>query len=337
MKFAQLIAGEWVDASDGATWDLVDPATEQVIDRVPFGNADDARRAVDAAARAFPEWSATNPYRRAEILERAARLLVERAEEYARYTTEESGKPIGQARAEWLSAPNYLRYAAEEAKRLGGRIVPARLPGRRIDVTYQPLGVVGIITAWNFPVYNPNRAAASALAAGCTVVIRPSEYTPRSAMLYAAALVDAGIPPGVVNVINGEPRAMADVHMKDPRVRKVAFTGSVRVGKELMTKAASTITRLSLELGGNAPVIVFPDVDVEAVAAGAVAAKNRNAGQVCIAPQRFYVHSSIADRFTKAVADLQSREVLGHGLDPANHHRTPNQPGPAAAGAAHRG
>ncbi len=312
----QLIAGEWVGAVDGKTYDLINPATEETIEALPYGGKADAEAAIDAAAEAFPAWSATNPYQRAAILQRAADLIVERADENGRLTTEESGKPLAQSRAEWLGAPNYLIQAAEEAKRIGGRIIPSRAPGRRIDVTYQPMGVVGVITAWNFPVYNVNRAVSSALAAGCTVVIRPSEYTPRSAMAYARALHDAGIPAGVVNVVNGSPHEMGQAMLDDHRLRKIQFTGSVRVGKVLMDGASRTVTKLSLELGGNAPVLVFPDVDdLEAVAASGVTAKYRNAGQVCIAPQRFLVHSSIADQFTKAAAAASDREVVGNGLD----------------------
>ena len=313
----QLIGGEWVDAANGATWDLVDPGTELVIEEVPYGDGTDAITAIDAASEAFEGWASTNPYQRATILRRAADLLNERADDYARITTEESGKPLAQARAEWLSAPNFLTYAAEEATRLGGRIVTSRLSSRRIDVIYQPLGVVGVITAWNFPVYNVNRAVSSALAAGCTVVARPSAYTPRSAMLYGQALVDAGVPAGVVNVVNGDARGMGQAMLDDSRLRKIQFTGSARVGRLLMDGASRTITRLSLELGGNAPVIVFPDVEVEAVAASGVAAKFRNCGQVCIAPQRFIVHSSIADRFVEAAAAASDQEVIGHGLDAA--------------------
>jgi acyl-CoA reductase-like NAD-dependent aldehyde dehydrogenase len=314
----QLIGGEWADASDGGTWDLVNPATEDVIEAVPYGTAEDARAAIDAAASAFGEWAAKTPFERAAVLMRAAEVITERADDYARLTTEESGKPFAQSKAEWLSAPNYLVYAAEEAKRLGGRIIPSRVAGRRIDVTYQPLGVVGVITAWNFPVYNVNRAVSSALAAGCTVVVRPSEYTPRSAMLYGAALADAGVPAGVINVINGDPDGMGQAMLDDPRLRKIQFTGSVRVGKILMDGASRTVTKLSLELGGNAPVIVFPDVsDLEAVAASGVTAKYRNCGQVCIAPQRFFVHSSIAEQFTGAAAAASEREVVGNGLDAA--------------------
>jgi acyl-CoA reductase-like NAD-dependent aldehyde dehydrogenase len=316
--YLQLIGGEWVPAARGGTWHLVNPATEQVVDTVPFGDAADVTAAIDAAAAAWDAWANTNPYERAAVLMRAAALLGERAEQYAAVTTEESGKPHAQAVAEWQSAPNYLIYAAEEAKRLGGRIIPARAPGRRIDVTYRPLGVVGVITAWNFPVYNVNRAVSSALAAGCTAVVRPSEYTPRSAMLYGRALADAGVPAGVINIVSGDPPSMAQAMLDDRRLRKIQFTGSVRVGKLLMDGASRTVTKLSLELGGNAPVLVFPDVeDLEAVAASAVTAKYRNCGQVCIAPQRFLVHHSIADQFTKAVSAASEREVIGNPADPA--------------------
>ncbi|MFO7548856.1 MAG: NAD-dependent succinate-semialdehyde dehydrogenase [Acidimicrobiia bacterium] len=317
MNHLQLIDGEWAGAVSGATRALVAPATEEIVDELPYGDAEDARRAIDAAHRAFATWAEMNPYERATILERAADLLVERADDYAPVTAEESGKPLSQSRAEWLSAPNYLRYAAEEAKRLGGRWIPSRLPGRRIDVTYRPLGVVGVVTAWNFPVYNPNRATSSALAAGCTVVIRPSSYTPRSAILYAAALHDAGAPPGVVNVINGAADPMSSTMLDDPRVRKMAFTGSSEVGKHLIEGSARTVTRLALELGGNAPVVVFPDVDdLAAVVEAGVTAKLRNCGQVCIAPQRYYVHASIAGEFAELAVAAMERQRLGNPVDP---------------------
>ncbi|MEQ1566126.1 MAG: aldehyde dehydrogenase family protein [Myxococcota bacterium] len=310
------IGGRWTGARSGRTRALLDPATEQPVDEVAYGDASDAELALDAAAAAFPEWAARTAYDRAAVLDKAAALIAERVDAYARRTTEESGKPLAQSKGEWAGAPNYLRTAAEEARRLGGRSIPSRLRDRRIDVTYLPLGVVGVITAWNFPVYNPNRAAASALAAGNTVVIRPSEYTPRSAFDYARAFDDAGLPPGVLNVVNGEAHPIGQRMLDDPRCRKIAFTGSTRVGKLLMDGASRTVTRLALELGGNAPVLVFPDVDVEAVARAGVTAKLRNAGQVCIAPQRFVVHASVLERFTAAAAAAAAAQVVGHGLDP---------------------
>jgi len=311
-----LIGGEWLRARRGASRPLVDPATEAAVAELPYGDAADAQAALDAAAAAFPAWARKTPYERAALLHSAADLIASRVEAYARRTTEESGKPLSQSRGEWSNAPLYLRFAAEEACRMGGHWIPSRTVGRRIDVSYQPLGVVAVITAWNFPVYNVNRAVASALAAGCSVVVRPSELTPRSAFDYARAFVDAGLPPGVLNVINGDPHEMGQALLADARCRKLAFTGSVGVGKLLMDGASRTIKRLALELGGNAPVIVLPDVDVGAVARAAVSAKLRNAGQVCIAPQRFIVHASIAASFAATAADAMSREVVGHGLAP---------------------
>ncbi len=315
--FKQLINGQWVEASDGGTWDLLNPATEDLIQQIPYGTADDATAAVDAAERAFAAWSSLTAYKRSKVLDEAARYIEANLDDFARITTEESGKPFSQARAEWAGAPNQLRWAAGEAERLYGRWIPSRVASRRIDVTYQPLGVVGVITAWNFPVYNQMRAISSALAVGCTVVARPSEYTPRSAMLIGRALAEAGLPEGVLNVINGDPEGMGQVMLDDKRVKKIQFTGSTRVGRLLMDGASKTVTRLSLELGGNAPVIVFPDAeDIAAVAKNAMTTKVRNNGQVCIAPQRFYVHGSVADEFAEVAVATAESQVVGNGLDP---------------------
>ncbi len=312
----QLIGGEWVAAASGGTWDLIDPGSERVVQRVPFGGAADARAGVDAAAAAYPAWAAKTAYERAEVLERAAAWIRANVDDLAPITTEESGKPLGDARGEWLSATGYLTWFAGEGIRAYGRTVPARVAGRRISVLPQPLGVVATITAWNFPVYNIVRTWAAALAAGNTVVGRPSEFTPRSAMLLAQALQEGGAPAGVVNVVNGDPEAMGQAFLDDARVRKIAFTGSPRVGRLLMDGASRTLTRLALELGGNAPVIVFPDVpDLGRVAALAARFKARNAGQVCIAPQRYFVHASVAEEFTARVVDAMRDLKVGHGLE----------------------
>lgn len=312
--FKQLIGGEWVDANQGGVWGLVNPATEDILMEVPFGDGGDASAAIDAAAAAFPAWSKKTPYQRADVLMKAATWVLEHAEAMAAVTTEESGKPLGESLAEWRSAANYLIWFAEEGKRAYGRVIPARVPGRHIMVIQQPIGVIGSITAWNFPVYNVVRCWAAALAAGCTVVGRPSEYTPRSAMMLAQALHESGAPAGVINVINGDPAAMAQAMLKDPRCRKISFTGSTRVGKLLMDGASETVTKLALELGGNAPVIVFPDVNVKNVAQQSVAWKYRNAGQVCVAPQRFYVHSQIAEEFIDHAATFSRAIKVGDGL-----------------------
>lgn len=313
--YQQYIGGEWCSASNGATWDVLNPATEEVVRTVPFGTAADCQRAIDAAASALPAWAGKTPHERGALLKRAADLMRARAEDLARTTVLESGKPLAQARGEWMVSADLFEWFAEEGKRAYGRVVPARLAGRRMFVLRQPVGVVGVITAWNFPAYNVSRASAAALAAGCTVVARPSEYTPLTAMELVRILAEAGVPAGVVNLVNGEPGPMGEAMMAHPACAKVHFTGSVRVGKLLMDMASKTVTRLSLELGGNAPVLVCGDVDLETIAAGAVAAKFRNSGQVCVAPQRFLVQRRVADEFLDRVARRVETLRVGPGLD----------------------
>ena len=314
--YKERIGDAWCEAVGGNARDVLNPATEEPILAVPFGDARDCRAAIDAAHAAFASWSNRTAYERAAILMRAASLMRERAAELARTTVLESGKPLVQARGEWLVAADLYEWFAEEGKRAYGRWVPPRVASKRELVLRQPLGVVGLITAWNFPAYNVARAAAAALAAGCTLVIRPSEYTPMTAMEMVNLLVEAGLPPGVVNLINGESASMGREMLDNPRCAKIHFTGSQRVGKLLMDGASKTVTRLSLELGGNAPVLIFPDADMAQLAAGAVAAKFRNAGQVCISPQRFLVHDRVAEQFTEQVVAQVARLKLGEGLDP---------------------
>jgi len=314
-----LVDGRWRGAADGGHWALVDPGRGETIAEVPYARSEaaaaDATAAVDAAHRAFATWSRLSPYQRAEVLERAASWIRGRADALARCTSEESGKPLGEAKAEWLSACNYLTWFAAEGARAYGRTIPARTPSRRIEVLLRPAGVVATITAWNFPVYNVVRSLAAALAAGCTVVVRPSELTPRSAMALAQSLHESGAPAGVVNLVNGDPEPMARVCLDDPRVRQLAFTGSPRVGRLLMDGASRTLTRLTLELGGNAPVLVFPDVDVLEVARQFASWKQRNAGQACVAPQRLLLHEDVADAFTEALVAETAGLRVGHGLE----------------------
>jgi succinate-semialdehyde dehydrogenase/glutarate-semialdehyde dehydrogenase len=268
--YQQHINGAWTGAAGGGTWDVINPATETVVRTVPFGGREDCHTAIEAAARAFPEWSRRTPYERGAILQRAAARMREVVDEAAHAMVLECGKPLAQARGEWMVAADLFDWFAEEGKRAYGRTIPSRIATKRMTVLRQPLGVVGVITAWNFPAYNPARAWAAALAAGCTVVGRPSEFTPLTAMAMTEVLVEAGIPSGVLNLVNGDPDAMGQEMLDHPACRKISFTGSVRVGKLLMDGASRTVTRLSLELGGNAPVIVLPDVDLEQVAGGAI-------------------------------------------------------------------
>jgi acyl-CoA reductase-like NAD-dependent aldehyde dehydrogenase len=314
--YQQYIDGDWVDAANGHTWKVVNPATEDVVREVPFGDASDCQAAIDAAARAFRGWSSRTAYERAAVLRTAADRMRERAGELAKTTVQECGKPLAQAKSEWVVAADLFEWFSEECKRAYGRTIPSRRPGKRLLVLRQPIGVVGIITAWNFPAYNPARAWAAALAAGCTVVARPSELTPLTAMEMTNILVEAGIPAGVMNLINGEPESMGQMMLDHPDCRKISCTGSVRVGRILMDGASRTLTRVSLELGGNAPVLIFPDADVQALAQSAVGIKYRNAGQVCTAPQRFLIHRRVNDEFAELLVPHVEALALGNGLDP---------------------
>lgn len=313
--YKQYIKGEWTDASNSKTWDVINPATEEVLATVPFGNDVDCRTAIDAAADGFKIWSRTNPFDRAAILKKASALMHERLNEFAKITVLESGKPLAEAIGEWRVSANFFEWFAEEGKRHGGRVVTANRNNKRMSVLYQPIGVVGAITAWNFPAYNPARCWAAALGAGCSVVAKASEYTPLTAINLMQCLHDAGLPKGVMNLINGQADLIGKEMLENPLVRKISFTGSTRVGKILMDGASKTNTRLALELGGNAPVLIFPDVDIKKVAEESVSAKLRNAGQVCIAPQRYLVHEAVADDFVEHAANRMKNINVGFGLD----------------------
>lgn len=310
------INGKYVSAVNNGFWEVIDPATEERVDTVAYGDEKDAAAAISAAGMAFETWSKLSPWSRAEILRRAAEIIRKNVSEYAILTTRESGKPIAESKGEWNVAANLFEWFAEEGKRSYGKVIPSQRSDKRMQVIYQPMGVIGIITAWNFPAYNPARAVAAALAAGSTVVLKASEYTPLTAFLMAEALHEAGIPAGVFNCINGDAAAIGNEMLQNPLLKKISFTGSTRVGKILMNGAAITNTKLALELGGNAPVIIMDDVDVDAVAKSSVATKFRNCGQVCIAPQRFYIHEKIFDAFEAAVKKHAASLKMGHGTDP---------------------
>jgi succinate-semialdehyde dehydrogenase len=315
VEFKQYIDGQWVDALNGGTWNVTDPGTEETIMPVPFGNADDARAALVAAKKAQPAWAARTAYERAAILMKVAEMIRARADEFAPLTTRECGKPLTESRGEWLVSADLLEWFAEEGKRAYGRTIPNRRPGKRLMVVYHPIGVIASITAWNFPVWLLARVWGAALAAGCAVVGRPSELTPLSAMILTNLFVEAGLPPGVLNLVNGEPEAMGQQFLSNPICRKISFTGSTRVGKILAQGAAQNMTRLSLELGGNAPTIVFPDYDLESAVKQAIFSKYRNNGQTCVSPQRFYVHHSIHEQFVDRAGEMVRALKVGHGLE----------------------
>jgi acyl-CoA reductase-like NAD-dependent aldehyde dehydrogenase len=309
------INGEWTDSHDHQKWQLINPATEQLIQEISYGNTIDAQNAIAAADVAFQTWRKTSPFQRAAYLKTAADYLRTHIEKIALDTVYECGKPLVEARGEWMVAANLFEWFAEEGKRAYGRTIPSSRLDKRMSTIYQPIGVVGVITAWNFPAYNPARAVAAALAAGCTVVCKPSEYTPISGIHLAKALEFAKIPNGVFNLLIADAKSVGDEFLKNPKVRKISFTGSTRVGKLLMDGASKTHTKLSLELGGNAPVLVFPDADIEALAKASSIAKFRNNGQVCVAAQRFIVHESVAKQFAKKVAQYVSELKVGYGWE----------------------
>ncbi|MEP7286411.1 MAG: NAD-dependent succinate-semialdehyde dehydrogenase [Chloroflexota bacterium] len=315
VKFQQYIDGQWLDALNGNTWDVINPATEEKIATVPFGNAVDARRALDAAQKAQSAWAERTVYERAAILKKAADLVRERADELAPIMTQECGKPLSESRGEWVVTGDLLEWFAEEGKRAYGRTIPNRRAGKRLMVVYHPIGVIASITAWNFPAWLLGRVWGAALVAGCAVVARPSELTPMSAMVLTNILEEAGLPPGVLNLVNGEPDSIGKEFLTNPICRKISFTGSVRVGRLLMRRAAENLTRLSLELGGNAPVIVFPDTDIESAVKQSIFSKFRNNGQVCVAPQRFYVHKDVYEDFLDRTAALTRDLKVGNGLE----------------------
>ncbi|MCY4020713.1 MAG: NAD-dependent succinate-semialdehyde dehydrogenase [Chloroflexi bacterium] len=315
MRFKMLIDGEWTDAAEGATWAVVNPATEEKVADVPFGGADETSRAICAAEAALPRWQGMTAYERGQILRDIADTIRAKVDQLAPIMTAECGKPLGEAAGEWGACADLFDWFAEEGKRAYGRAIPARKPGKRLLSLPQPLGVVATITAWNFPAYLLARKWAGALAAGCTIVGRPSELTPMSAMALVNVMVEAGLPKGVVNLINGDPQLMGDAIMSDPRVRKVSFTGSQRVGQILMRQAAQGIKKLSMELGGSAPVLVFADCDLAWAAQQGVMAKFRNNGQVCISPTRFYVEAPALEEFLDCARVETEKLVIGNGMD----------------------
>lgn len=310
------INGEFISALSGPTEKLVNPATEEVINEMTWSNGDDCKAAINAANTAFKTWSKTNVYQRASILKKAADIIRGNVSTYAKSTVMESGKPMVEAKAEWMVAANLFEWFAEEGKRAYGRTIPANRNDKRMMTIWQPMGVVGVITAWNFPAYNPARAWAAALAAGCTLVTKGSEFTAMSTNHLAEALIEAGLPAGVLNNLVGDAASIGEELLANPSVKKISFTGSTRVGKILMDGASKTNTKLSLELGGNAPVIISHDVNVEALAVASVTAKLRNAGQVCIAPQRFFVHEKIYDQFLSIASDAIKNIKVGYGWEP---------------------
>lgn len=309
------IGGKWSPASSGKTLGVDNPATEEVIAEVAFGTRDDCKKAIAAAAQAMPAWMKLTPYDRAKVLKKTADLMRERADNLARTLTMEQGKPVPEAKAEVLHSADTFEWFAEEGKRAYGQVIPNSAPGKRHLTIKHPVGVVGAIGPWNFPITLQARKIAPALAAGCTIVCKPASQTPLSLIGVFECLIDAGLPPGVANLVMGSASEISNEFMQNEAVKKISFTGSTEVGKQLMRQAADQVKRLSLELGGHAPFIVFPDADPEAVAKAAVLGKFRNNGQVCISPSRFFVHKDVQKKFTEVAVEEAKKLKMGNGLE----------------------
>jgi succinate-semialdehyde dehydrogenase / glutarate-semialdehyde dehydrogenase len=310
------IGGKWRKSSDNQRFDVIDPATEKTVASVASASVEDARAAVDAASAAMEGWAAKKPRERAEVLRKAFELIIRDTERFAKLMTIENGKALPDSRAEVAYAAEFFRWYAEEAVRNIGEVSRAPSSGARIFVQHKPAGVAVLVTPWNFPAAMATRKIGPALAAGCSVVLKPASETPLTMLALMPVMEEAGVPPGVINVVPSRRSGpVVDAMLKDPRVRVVSFTGSTEVGRKLLHAAADNVVKPAMELGGNAPFIVFDDADVDAAIDGAMIAKMRNMGEACTAANRFYVHEKVHDEFAKKLTARMQALKVGNGLD----------------------
>jgi len=310
------LGGEWADADDASTITVTNPATGETIGTVPHMGAAETRRAIEAADKAWPAWRRKSAKERAAILRRWYELMMENADDLALLMTLEQGKPLTESKGEVAYAASFFEWFAEQAKRIEGDVLEPPAPKLRILVTKEPVGVCAAITPWNFPAAMITRKVAPALAAGCPIVLKPAGLTPFSALAMADLGARAGVPPGVFSVVTGDSGAIGGELCANPTVRKLSFTGSTEVGRQLMAQCAPTLKKLSLELGGNAPFIVFDDADLDAAVEGAIASKYRNMGQTCVCANRIYVQDSVYDAFAEKLAAAVGKLKVGNGVEP---------------------
>jgi len=311
------VNGEWRQTKSGKTFEVHNPATGELLARCADAGREETRQAIEAAHAAFPAWAQTPAVQRAQFLSKAAQLMNQRVDELAKLLTQENGKPLEESRMETIVAAAFLQWNAEEARRIYGEVIPSHAVDKRVLTIKQPVGVVAAITPWNFPTSMVTRKVGPAVAAGCTVIMRPARATPLVAVAIFKIFEEAGFPKGVVNLVTGTKSAeMGDEMATNPLVRKLTFTGSTEVGKELLAKCAGTVKRTSLELGGHAPFIVFDDADVEKAAQAVVLSRFRNAGQTCICTNRVYAQKPIAKQLAAKIAELTKGLRVGNGLDP---------------------
>jgi len=314
-KLEMYIDGEWRQGSTGKSEDVLNPATEEVLGQLPHASTKDLDDALDAAKRGFEVWRRTNANERGKVLRTVADLMRANADSLAHIMTVEQGKPLAESKGEILGTAERFEWLGEEAKRIYGKILPPTPTGAVQEIVYEPVGVVLGLSPWNFPAMMPANKIGHALAAGCSIIVKPAEETPGSAIAIARLFEKAGLPKGVLNVVFGVPSEVSSYLIASPIIRKVSFTGSVPVGKHLYKLCADGMKKITMELGGHSPVIVFDDVDIEQVATIAAGGKYRNAGQVCISPTRFFVHDAVADKFIARFSDVAKNLKIGNGLE----------------------
>ena len=309
------VNGLWTDSQSGKTIEVNNPATMEIVGKVPNFTAEETKSAIDHAEKAFQSWKNTTAKERSIILKKWSDLIIEHVDDLAKIMTIEQGKPLAEAKGEILMGASYIEFYAEEAKRVYGDIIPDPRPGKRIVIIKQPVGVVGAITPWNFPNSMITRKCAAALAVGCTTVVKPASQTPFSALAVAELAKAAGFPNGVFNIITGSAKEIGMELTKNPKIKKISFTGSTEVGKILMEQSASTVKKLSMELGGHAPFIVFEDANIDEAVTGALQSKFRNSGQTCICTNRLFVHEKVYDSFLEKFTNEVKKIKVGNGLN----------------------
>jgi succinate-semialdehyde dehydrogenase/glutarate-semialdehyde dehydrogenase len=314
-KLGLFIDGEWLNGSGRKTETVINPLTETALAELPHAGKTDLDRALAAAKKGFEIWRKTSAWDRARVMSKAAELVRERAEAIAAIITQEQGKPVGEARLEVIAAADVIQWMGEEGKRSYGRVIPSRLPGTRTFTTQEPVGISAAFTPWNFPALSPTRKIAGALGGGCALILKPSEETPGAVVEVTRAFEEAGLPAGVLNVVFGVPAEISEYLIAQDEVRKISFTGSIAVGKHLTKLAAAGVKRVTMELGGHSPVVVFDDVDPEKIADFTVGGKFRNAGQVCISPTRFFVQENSYKKFAARFVEKAKAVRLGNGLE----------------------
>ena len=313
-KFGQFINGKWIKSSSGETYDVINPATEEILGKASKANTEDINLALNSAQKGFEIWKNTSPWDRSKIIRKISELIRKKKDTLANWLTLEVGKPLNESLGETNGAADIFEWSSEEAKRIYGETLQGRSADTRIHVYYQPVGVVAALVPWNFPITLASRKISTALSAGCSVIVKPDVITPGAVMELVNICHEAGLPPGVVNLLSGDPPFISDKLLSSDIIKKVSITGSTRVGKIILKKAAEKVQRVTMELSGHSPFIVFEDVDLEKVTDIAIFAKFRNNGQVCISPSRFYIHEK-KKNFTKMIVEKTKKLKIGNGLD----------------------